>query len=129
MQEKLEQKILTTVTIPEKDVIWVVRDKEILIDGRLFDIRTFKILNGNIVVTGLFDDEETSLVNKHYDPDQDNQPDYSGMANLFKFLQFTADLPNAPEPGIPIKSVIEIPVDHNYFPTTYISILTPPPQI
>ena len=41
MEEKLEKNIpLHTITIPTKDIHWVKKNREIILDGRMFDIKT-----------------------------------------------------------------------------------------
>ena len=57
--EKLE-----TVTIKADSVDWVKAGKEIQINGKLFDIKSFKINGANIMFTGFFDSKEDKLV-KH----------------------------------------------------------------
>ena len=64
MVKRLEQENLQTVTIDAASVIWLKKDKEILINGEPFDIKTI-IRNGNkIVVSGLFDIREKELKQK-----------------------------------------------------------------
>ena len=65
MKHRLESKMLHTVTLAEKNVQWIKERKEILINGRMFDIKRSEHKdNGKIIFTGLYDDDETLLVNQ-----------------------------------------------------------------
>jgi hypothetical protein len=59
--ERLAHHKLITISSPVEKVIWHKKDKEISIDGRMFDIRQHQLNSGNLYVTGYFDDEEMSL--------------------------------------------------------------------
>ncbi len=63
MKEKLEQQLLQTVTLSENEVQWVKPGKEILVEGKMFDVKSFSSEKGQYRFTGLFDHEETALVN------------------------------------------------------------------
>lgn len=66
MMERLEHAQLQTITIPETSVEWYEKDKEIIINGRLFDVKSYRRIPGTIHVsfTGLFDDAETEIEDK-----------------------------------------------------------------
>jgi hypothetical protein len=66
MMEKLEHAQLQTITIPETSFEWYEADKEIIVDGRLFDVRSYYKIPGtiNVSFTGLFDDAETEIEDK-----------------------------------------------------------------
>jgi hypothetical protein len=61
MSERLEKTYLQTTVIPAAEVRWVDYPNEILINNRLFDVKEFKWKKDNLVLKGLFDDEETYL--------------------------------------------------------------------
>lgn len=63
MKEKLEHASLSTVSVPVNEVQWVEKEKEIKINGRLFDVKTQYNENGCIVFIGLYDEEEKALRN------------------------------------------------------------------
>lgn len=64
MKERLERELLVSVTLNSGDILWVKKGKEILMDGRLFDIKSLQFNGNSYTFTGLFDDEETTLVKK-----------------------------------------------------------------
>lgn len=73
MTEKLEHQQLHTLQIPVQQLHWVKEGKEVLIDGKLFDIKSI-LTRGNLIqVTGLFDEEETKLVQQIQRQLQHNQ--------------------------------------------------------
>jgi hypothetical protein len=61
MKEALEQKMLQTITLKSADVKWIKPNKEILIQGELFDIKNYKTIGDKIIFTGLYDKAETKL--------------------------------------------------------------------
>jgi predicted RNA-binding protein with PUA domain len=64
MQQALEQGMLQTITLNKADVHWEEEGEEIIIDGALFDVKSYSIIKDKIVVTGLYDKQETVLKNK-----------------------------------------------------------------
>lgn len=64
MKEKLEQEALQTFTVLEKNVTWIEKGKELIVDGRLFDVKSFKTKGEYVEVTGLFDEMESALQHK-----------------------------------------------------------------
>ena len=61
MKQQLKMALLQTVIVPARDVKWVKKDKEILIYGQMFDVKTSVKSGENIVFTGLYDKDEQKL--------------------------------------------------------------------
>lgn len=61
MEEKLMGQELTTLTLKQADLVWYKKGKEIILQGRLFDVFSIKEKGGELLVSGLFDDAETKL--------------------------------------------------------------------
>lgn len=61
MRTRLETRELQTLRISEKDVVWI-EDHEIRVKGRMFDIKSRQLQDGMYTFTGLWDDDETSLL-------------------------------------------------------------------
>lgn len=61
MKEKLEYASLQTITFKKSEFKWVKKNKEIIIAGQLFDVKSIAIKKDEIIVTGLFDDDENKL--------------------------------------------------------------------
>jgi hypothetical protein len=131
MEQQLESKMLHTIALAESDIHWLKEGKEMLINGRMFDVKTFKNSGiDKVVITGLFDEEETLLVNqvkKQHQNDTDNGTKI--LAQFFQLLQITHD--NTAE-----ENFIPFSPGSNYFQgdesrpaSPFITILTPPPQV
>ena len=61
-QERLESESLQTITISTENLHWIKPQKEALVDGKLFDVRSFKKEEDHISLTGFFDSREDKLV-------------------------------------------------------------------
>jgi len=95
MMEKLESASLHTITIRLADVNWTKKNKEVMIDGKLFDVKYAEIIDNKIKLTGLFDDEETKLEKKistSFHSNKNQQTPYSQLKLKFIFnFYFTED--------------------------------------
>jgi len=94
MQEKLEFSLLHTISIDEKNVQWRKPDKEILIGNKLFDVKHYKIENGKLFLTGLYDHEETFIENHLRDLGADSNSEGKSLVvmkllNLLQNVFFT----------------------------------------
>lgn len=67
MKEQLSLQQLQTITLPAASVKWLNQDDEIIIEGKLFDVQSYQIENDNLIVTGLFDEDEDKLNKKLQD--------------------------------------------------------------
>lgn len=61
-RHRLRDEAVHTITLPEQQVHWEKKEKEIVVNGRLFDIRSYHVQNGILTAIGVWDDEETSLL-------------------------------------------------------------------
>lgn len=62
MEASLERDALQTITLPAAEVQWYEEGREILIEGKMFDIKTYSITNGVFTAQGVFDEKETEVV-------------------------------------------------------------------
>ena len=60
--EKFSKEILQAITVSSTAIYWVKHGKEILFDGKLFDVKSFVTKGSNITLTGFFDHKEDKLV-------------------------------------------------------------------
>jgi len=127
MKEKLETSLLQTITINEKEVVWM-DDHEIWVNEHMFDIQTKKLENGIYTFTGLYDEEETNLVKKYKETTEKNNEENQLLSSLFELLEsgFIEDKVNSPN----IDSIITEyrPLILQHISSPFINILTPPPQ-
>src|SRR5687768_4995005 len=128
MKEKLETSQLQTITINEKDVVWM-DDHEIWVNEHMFDIHTKKLESGIYTFTGLYDEQETDLVNKHKGTTEKNTEESRLLSSLFQLLQsaFIKDQATSlPEDRI----ITEYrPLILQNISSPFINIITPPPQV
>lgn len=132
MQEKMEQAALHTLHVPESSVQWTKTGKEILINGKLFDVRSHTSSEGMLTVTGLFDEEEeqiTKSLSAHQNP---NQP-FTASSILLLTNFFTPALPslngNSASYSICLRDETRFSSGHEcVLPHRDFPIPTPPPR-
>jgi len=61
MRANLEISSLKTIIVNEADIKWVEENKEVIIDGKFFDVKSYSSADGKITLTGLFDNDEVKL--------------------------------------------------------------------
>ena len=127
MKEKLEQQSLHTITATAKDFHWMEEGKEIMVDGKMFDIHSYSQKNGTYFFTGLFDEEETSLV-QQLEKTTDRTHDNKTLIRFFQLLQ--SGFYSTQQNNICIIKLTsqQILTNKPSFPTVFICIPTPPPR-
>lgn len=90
MKEELELQELHTVIIPESEVIWM-DDHEIWVNNSMFDIQTKKLENGIYTFVGLYDEEETLLVEQERKEAGKSGEQNKFLAQLFKYMPVFCD--------------------------------------
>lgn len=60
-EERMERELLQTITVATEKIHWIKQGKEILLEGRMFDVKNFRQESGSYTLTGFFDDEEDTL--------------------------------------------------------------------
>lgn len=94
MQEALEQKSLQTIVLNKAQANWKETGKEIIINGELFDVNSYTITKDKITLIGLYDKQETDLIKKVEQLQQQKNKSKTPLDNLiFKFLFTVAILP------------------------------------
>jgi hypothetical protein len=87
VKEKMEAVTVQTISIPLTEAQWVKEGKEILIEGKLFDIKSYSISGDNIILNGLFDNEEDELIAKTNNSFQHNKTNNQPLTQLIaKYL-------------------------------------------
>lgn len=130
MKEKLAKEILVHIDLPASDIIWVKPGKEIVVNGRMFDIHSLKYSNDGIVhITGLYDEEETVLKRnlRETQKKNDTQKNKQLTQLLQQILAIPSSLP-ATAYKFEIKSGHLYPSNDNIVPSPFKIILTPPPK-
>lgn len=130
MEQRLERELKQTISLNPNDIKWIRNEKEIIIGDRLFDVHEIKYeADGKITVSGLFDDEETILVEQFQKRQQENNS--TGNKQIAQILQFDLALPVYPNglfndryivSGLLFPTISAEPV------SIYLNTLTPPPR-
>jgi hypothetical protein len=127
MKEKLESENLQTITIAENKVVWMDKN-EIWINNSMFDIHSKILKNGVYTFTGLYDEKETLLVEKHKRSSEKNNNENKLISQLFKCLQniFSSSIYCNSETstrGFHVNNFLTPPLAN-----PFLARLTPPPQ-
>ena len=130
MQEKLEFSLLRSISIDEKNVQWIKPRKEIFIGNMLFDVKYYKIENGKLFLTGLYDHEETFIENQLRNLGAQSPSEGKSLV-LMKLLHLLQNIFFAQIKFSDFFSELTNPYYEYFFIsllTPFKTILTPPPQ-
>ncbi len=127
MENELAVRKLQTIVLPESDVIWMDKH-EIWVNNSMFDIKTKNLENGFYTFTGLYDDEETILLEKEKNAGGKNNEQNKLLAQLFKCLpgfcnQYDERQNVLPEHDCYCPLISQTPTNQ------FREIITPPPQV
>ncbi len=90
---RFKTEVLQTITIAKADLNWAKKNKEVIIDGKYFDVKSFTIKGDKITLTGFYDHHEDKLVKRMTNLMQQNNGSESPVNQLavkyFFFPLFT----------------------------------------
>lgn len=128
LEERLEAHLLKTIFVPRQ--AWrQLNSREILVDGKLFDLKEVHREAGGFTVTGVFDEDETAVLQQIAQAcSADDSKDSPVFAQFFQllhglFFQIAAgallltDLP---------PKLFQNPIA--VLPSCYLQVASPPPQ-
>lgn len=127
--EALEKGSYQVLTFKAQQIQWIEEGKELLVDGKLFDVKDCRQNDGNIEVTGLFDKEEDDLQEKYKRLINSNteNPEHTSLLKIF----FTPFLITIPEDETMIFCIITVN-PHQLFSEDSVNrsyhIFAPPPE-
>ncbi len=132
MNEQLEKVSLLTINTNIADIKWIKKGKEVEIDGRLFDVKKFHITGSQIMLTGLYDEDEYQL-KKEFTGLMKEKKDGTTLLNqlVLKFI-FTVsyDKPNTFTIATAnITDKINYSFHNETAQSQSITVTTPPPNI
>jgi hypothetical protein len=61
MLEKIEKDALQVISIPTDQIRWYKKNHELMIGGKMFDVKSIRQQGDTSIITGLFDDDDTAL--------------------------------------------------------------------
>jgi hypothetical protein len=64
MMEKLEKENIQSLRLPSDKIKWYKKNRELIIDGKMFDVKSIQKQGDVYIITGLFDEMETTLNNQ-----------------------------------------------------------------
>jgi hypothetical protein len=130
MAVRLSSVTLHTITLDKKEVLWIKEGKEIMVNGKMFDVKSFSIHENTITFSGLYDEDETELMARFKKDYQNNLPGTTQLTSLFQLLQTLYSNSSMVEMFLPVLlnkkfagSITASPI------APFISIITPPPQV
>ena len=128
MEERLEAGLLKTILITKQDFNKINSD-EILVAGQLFDIKECSQTKTGFVVTGVFDEDETIVLQQLTTTSKEqNAADNSLLAHAFQVLHgFFFQTPEEPQKiTTAATKLFQNPISP--LPVCYRPVLCPPPQ-
>ena len=132
MVEKLEREQLQKITLHNSSIQWYKKNKEIVINSTLFDVKSYTLGGDSTTFTGLFDEEETVLkrqVRKMFEQQDNNRPERVGFAKLvlqlWDFVNFRINIESAE-----LRYLAVNPDNRNaHLISTFIFVPLPPPRV
>lgn len=60
-EERLETEKLVKIVLPASKVVWEEEDRELWVGNQMFDVASYRIINGHYHLTGVYDKDETEV--------------------------------------------------------------------
>lgn len=130
MEEKLEHEQLQHLQLSEASIIWYKPGKEILINGKLFDVKKMDVENGTAFISGLYDDQETVIKDQLQSLQKKQDKNQHSGKIAFKWVHQTLYISSFDFSWnrIPPLHTNTSPFRDKYFPQIFAEILLPPPK-
>jgi hypothetical protein len=132
MQQKLASQELVSLEIPGTALVWMEEGKELLIEGRMFDVRSIRYAGDRCLLTGLFDDDETELYEQLVRAQEGQRHGKDQVPGLLQVcLGITAVFPPEINPGFLMEAAEGLSFGRSgqeYLISRQRSICTPPPE-
>lgn len=122
---------MQTLTIQHEDLHWVKPGKEIILDGKLFDVKSILSIDGAVVVTGFFDEKETELVrqmNRISETQSGNQHSMNSITAKFLLLPVFSDFEEFSDSRLIRYSALNYHTYSESIPDKYARTILQPPK-
>lgn len=130
MEEALELEELEIVTLKTAEIIWLKAGKEILLEGKPFDIKKVKKISDSSIISGLYDHKEKALkkilVNLENDKKQNSR--HVNITNFFCLFSPTESIQFNCLFSDVIKNVNYVCYKEMFRQNDYSLITAPPPR-
>ena len=128
MEFSLKRNDLQTLTFSASKVQWVEEGREILVEGKMFDLKNYSIKDGVFTAQGVFDEKETKVVNLLHGHFTDFQQNFV-VVKLLLLTQCFIALVYFSYSFFSIPLLIKAPWGFmNNYLNPYLLISTPPPK-
>lgn len=131
MEREMEDRQLQSISLPVDEVRWFKVNKEVLIEGKLFDVKEFHQDGSTIVFTGLFDEKETEISNNIVliKNTEENNRKNSELAQHYFSIQLFSSWQTIELPTIFHFNITQYNIEKT-LPLSSLSfaIITPPPE-
>jgi hypothetical protein len=131
MLEKMEQSHLHVISIDSNQVKWNIKNKELIIEKQLFDVKYAVNKGSKIVFYGLFDKEETRLemiIEKSMSSNENSKE----INKINLFLQQLQFIKNDTDPNLSKIDIAKnkfVDAQLKWKSNHYIETITPPPNL
>jgi hypothetical protein len=127
MKEALEEGAVVSIILGRDEFTWMRKEREILVDGNLFDVKTYSVDKGLYHFTGLYDHQEKKLLeNLKQDPGVKHIQDL--LNQLFQLLQAGFEKSSLELTSSGFHNIIQYSDCSELLSPGFISLMTPPPQ-
>jgi hypothetical protein len=131
MEERMDVENLLVLAIDADSVIWLKKNKEILINGEPFDIKNIICKGNKLIISGLFDVKEKEHRNRmkayHTAGGKSEMANYSSLLLLFTTYCQSNNPVNLITPFFVLKKQTWIN-NQDKISSLYYDIITPPPR-
>jgi hypothetical protein len=86
MEQALESENLQEISIPTNEIIWLKKDKEILVGNQLFDVKNYQQQGSFTLFKGLIDSKEKELKSKLLACTTDKESTGKKQKQLFRMI-------------------------------------------
>jgi hypothetical protein len=131
MKEKLETAALEIYTISANELHWVKKNREILLNGHFFDVKSITRTGNSFIVKGLFDHKETAIAKKIEQQADGNDKNTGHTKTALQFLLLTVFSKNHDDASTNAALITTAPPAAGYNESTCnrsIAVNTPPPN-
>lgn len=125
MLHRMEKESLQTLQLKKGELVWFKKNKELLIDGKLFDVKSIRFENEMAIIKGLYDNKEDELVyyiRNHQNKKNDEPVLKLSHIPLFPirthYYLFHSSHRNKPSPALTFSHILSNPMP----------VQTPPPD-
>ena len=131
MEEKIERSLLQTIVAKKGSFTWIKMNKEILINGKMFDVKSYKTNVEETTFKGLYDEDEKKIVQDINELSSEKNEPLQPTLQLLKVLLATYTFKVSEYPD----NVIFKEIKNEYFNYDellafhHTSIFLPPPNL